>query len=111
MSRATAAPSPRAPTRSPAGAAQLAADGFRLVADPVRLAILRYLAGGEQCVGAICEHAGISQPAISHHIAALRLAGMVESRRGGKQVFYRIVPEAVGAMIAELEELKKGGGA
>lgn len=72
------------------------AETFRLLADATRLRIVVYvLAAGEGgvCVNEICRHIGTSQPGISHHLAMMRLAGLLETRRAGKQVFYAIRPE------------------
>ncbi len=68
---------------------------FKLLADETRLRILFYLTRrGELHVRALCDLLGQSQPAVSHHLAMLRTAGMIEPRRDGKHNFYRVLPEA-----------------
>ena len=64
---------------------------FKLMSDETRLRILLYLAReGELHVSAMCERLGQSQPAVSHHLALLRNAEIIEPRRDGKHNFYSI---------------------
>jgi DNA-binding transcriptional ArsR family regulator len=65
---------------------------FRMVSDPNRLRIIRSLEGQERHVAAICEAVGQPQPAVSHHLNLLKLAGLIEPRRAGKNNFYRLLP-------------------
>ncbi len=57
---------------------------------PQRLLILCLLVEGEKSVGEIEKGCGASQSAVSQFLKAMRLEGLIESRRDGKQVFYRI---------------------
>jgi ArsR family transcriptional regulator, arsenate/arsenite/antimonite-responsive transcriptional repressor len=83
----------------------LLASRFKALGDPTRLAIVNQLAAqAETCVCAL-DGLGLSQPTISHHLKILRDAGLVESTRRGTWAFYRLVPEAVGALALAL-----GGG-
>lgn len=67
---------------------------FKLLSDETRLRILLYLTRNEELhVRALCEILGQSQPAVSHHLALLRVAELIESRREGKHNFYRILPQ------------------
>lgn len=67
---------------------------LKLLADETRLRIVLYLAQrGELHVRALCDRLGQSQPAVSHHLALLRVAGIVECRRHGKHNFYHLLPE------------------
>lgn len=62
---------------------------FKLLSDETRLRILYYLTErNELHVRALCELLGESQPAVSHHLALLRVAGLIERRREGKHNFY-----------------------
>ncbi len=62
---------------------------FKLLSDETRLRILYYLTQrSELHVRALCELLGESQPAVSHHLALLRVAGLIERRREGKHNFY-----------------------
>jgi len=64
---------------------------FKLLSDETRLRILLYLAReGELHVTALCDRLGQSQPAVSHHLALLRVAGIIEARRDGKHNFYSV---------------------
>jgi ArsR family transcriptional regulator len=77
---------------------QLAAQ-FKALADPTRVAIVNHLsAADEVCVCTLVEAFELSQPTISHHLKILREAGLVESSRRGTWSFYRLVPEALGAL-------------
>jgi ArsR family transcriptional regulator len=67
---------------------------FKLLADETRLRVLFYLMRAPELnVRTLCELLSQSQPAVSHHLALLRVAGLIESRRDGKHNFYRIIPK------------------
>ena len=70
---------------------------FKALADSTRLRILGLLVTGEVCVCHIHETLRISQPKASRHLAYLRSAGLVDTRREGLWVHYRmaVVPDAV----------------
>ena len=64
---------------------------FKLLSDETRLRILLYLTReGELHVTDLCGKLGQSQPAVSHHLALLRVAGLIEPRRDGKHNFYSV---------------------
>lgn len=67
---------------------------FRALADATRLRILGLLLTGEVCVCHIHESLGISQPKASRHLAYLRRAGLVETRRDGIWIHYRMAESA-----------------
>jgi ArsR family transcriptional regulator len=74
---------------------------FKLLSDETRLRILFYLSHNDELhVRALCEVLHQSQPAVSHHLALLREAELIESRREGKHNYYRVVPERFQKMIA-----------
>lgn len=76
---------------------------FKLLSDETRLRILLYLAReGELHVTALCDRLGQSQPAVSHHLALLRVAGLIEARRDGKHNFYSIKKNHFHRIIEEL---------
>ena len=60
---------------------------------PVRLKILRLIAGRPLCVNAITRFLLISQPAVSQHLSVLRQVGLVRGKKNGYMVHYRLNPE------------------
>lgn len=64
---------------------------FMALADKTRLRLLNLMREGEICVCFFTEVLGDSQPKISRHLAYLRNAGLVETRRDGKWMNYRLV--------------------
>ncbi len=63
---------------------------FTALADPTRLRLLNLMNGREVCVCYFVEILKLGQPKISRHLAYLRRAGIVEARRDGKWMHYRI---------------------
>jgi ArsR family transcriptional regulator, arsenate/arsenite/antimonite-responsive transcriptional repressor len=89
------------PDTEPLDAAEAAALAarFKALADPARVAIVNRLAAADEvCVCDFVGSLGLAQPTVSHHLKVLRDAGVVESSRRGTWAFYRLVPEAVGAL-------------
>jgi DNA-binding transcriptional ArsR family regulator len=62
----------------------------RALADPKRLCVLESLAAGEVSVSDLSSRVGCQVPNMSQHLAVLRSAGLVQSRRDGSTVFYRL---------------------
>jgi ArsR family transcriptional regulator len=76
---------------------------FKLLSDETRLRIILYLAQDRELhVTALCEKLGQSQPAVSHHLALLRVAGLIEARRDGKHNFYSVRKTHFHRIIGEL---------
>jgi len=74
---------------------------FKLMADETRLRILFFLMQEQEInVRTLCELLQQSQPAVSHHLALLRVSGLIEARRDGKHNFYRILPRRMQEMLA-----------
>ncbi|NWG15296.1 MAG: winged helix-turn-helix transcriptional regulator [Chloroflexi bacterium] len=73
---------------------------FRALAHPVRLHILDLLRGGEICVCQIEAALGKRQAYISQQLMVLREAGLVETRKEGLQVFYRLVSPLAETLLA-----------
>ena len=63
---------------------------FRVLGHPARVRILELLRDGERSVGALQEELGLDSGGTSQHLAALRRVGVVESRREGTSVYYRV---------------------
>ncbi|KYK47342.1 MULTISPECIES: metalloregulator ArsR/SmtB family transcription factor [Bradyrhizobium] len=73
---------------------------FRTLADPTRRAIFERLCReGEQTVGALTARSGVSQPAVSKHLGALKQAGLVRDRHEGRQTHYSARPGALNPLI------------
>lgn len=68
--------------------ARIAADTFRMLADPTRVKILWALLHGETHVNALAAMVRSSPTGVSRHLAKLRLAGLVTSRRDGTFIYY-----------------------
>jgi ArsR family transcriptional regulator len=67
---------------------------FKLLADETRLRIVYFLLQKDEInVRTFCSLLGQSQPAVSHHLAMLKEAGLLDSRRDGKHNFYRLMPQ------------------
>ena len=64
---------------------------FQALGDTTRLRIIGLLLNGEVCVCHIHESLRMSQPKVSRHLAYLRAAGLVETRRAGVWIHYRLV--------------------
>jgi DNA-binding transcriptional ArsR family regulator len=74
------------------------AEVLKAMADPTRLKILHCIHNGELCVSDILEVVGGSQANVSKHLSVLKRAGLVDCRRSGLNVYYRIVDEGVFAI-------------
>lgn len=95
------------PTRSVAALqekADLVAERLALVANAKRLLILCELAQGERSVGALQAAVGLGQSALSQHLARLREAGMVATRREAQTIHYRIGDAQTQKLMAALYE-------
>ncbi len=66
------------------------AEFFRVLGHPVRVRILELLRDGEQAVGSLQAALGIDSSGTSQHLGALRRLGVLESRRDGTSVYYRV---------------------
>src|ERR1700753_4306267 len=72
---------------------------FKSLADPTRRGLFERLCrDGEQTVAALTAQAGVSQPAVSKHLAVLRRAGLVSARHAGRQTHYRAQSAALAAL-------------
>ena len=67
----------------------------RALSDPKRLCVLETLATGERSVSELSRDVGCQVPNMSQHLAVLRSAGLVSSRREGSTVFYRLADPRV----------------
>ena len=72
---------------------------FHALADPSRRAIFESLMRGEAAVKELTARFDISQPAVSQHLATLKDAGLVNGRREGRCVYYRVEPRGIRPLI------------
>jgi DNA-binding transcriptional ArsR family regulator len=74
---------------------------LKLLADRTRLHVVWALLHGEHAVGDLADHVGVTATAVSQHLAKLRLAGVVSTRRDGNRIFYSAVNEHVLRLVTE----------
>ncbi|NNH75878.1 helix-turn-helix transcriptional regulator [Nocardia uniformis] len=74
---------------------------FRMLSDPTRLHILWILADAEADVTALTEAVGASRTAVSQHLAKLRFTGLVDTRREGRRIIYRIRDGHLARLVRE----------
>ncbi len=75
---------------------------FKMLADPSRMKILLALGQDRTMhVSALCKMLGQSQPAVSHHLTLMRMAGLVRYERQGKHNFYRLDSSQMGEILAQ----------
>lgn len=80
---------------------------FRSLADPTRRAIYERLCReGDQTVGALTAAAGVSQPAVSKHLAQLREAGLVTPTQEGRQTRYSARVDSLAALVDWTQEMR-----
>ncbi len=83
-----------------------AAAVLRLLANERRLLLLcTLIVEGEAHVGRLADRVGLSQPAVSQHLAKLRDDGLVTTRRAGTTIHYRIADPRVARLIAALKDI------
>ena len=91
-----------------------AASLLRAMSNSSRLLVLCHLAGGvELSVSQICERVGLSQSALSQHLAKLREEGLVATRKQAQAVFYRVADPRAERLLVLLQEIycpELGGG-
>ena len=85
--------------------AAVASDFLSAMANPKRLLILRVLVEGEIAVGALANQVGLSQSALSQHLAKLREEGLVATRKEAQTVYYRVCDPKAQQLLALLHDL------
>ncbi|WP_293002724.1 metalloregulator ArsR/SmtB family transcription factor [Mycobacterium sp.] len=74
---------------------------FRMLADPTRIRVLWALTGGELSVTELADQVSKPAPSVSQHLAKLRMARLVSTRREGTTIFYSLENEHVGQLVAD----------
>ncbi|GAA2008615.1 metalloregulator ArsR/SmtB family transcription factor [Brevibacterium samyangense] len=80
----------------------VAAETFRMLSSSTRLLIVWLLAHEELDVSGLAEASGTSVQTVSQHLAKMRLAGLVSSRREGRRIFYVVDDPHVVTMVGEI---------
>jgi DNA-binding transcriptional ArsR family regulator len=80
-----------------------AIDGWTALGDPTRRAIFEQLAARPRAVGELARELPVSRPAVSQHLRVLKQARLVTERSEGTRRIYRLDPNGVGALRADLE--------
>ncbi|MFD4605431.1 ArsR/SmtB family transcription factor [Streptomyces sp. NPDC058464] len=95
-------PAADAHLRAPDSARLAEATGvFAMLSDATRLHLLWLLAQGESDVGSLTERTEASRTAVSQHLGKLRLAGLVDTRREGRHIYYRLGDGHLRRLIVE----------
>ncbi len=76
---------------------------LKAIADETRLKIIEFLKDGEKCACEIVPHTGKSQPNVSLHLKRLEKAGILEARKEGTNILYRIKDKRVYRILKILE--------
>ncbi len=84
---------------------QAAADLLKKMSNPHRLMILCTLASGELSVTALNQKVPLSQSALSQHLASLRKAKLVQTRKDGQTVYYQLQGDSATRVIAVLQQI------
>jgi DNA-binding transcriptional ArsR family regulator len=80
-----------------------AGDGWEILADPTRRAIVTCLAERPRAVGELADELPISRPAVSQHLKVLKDAGLVTGEAAGTRRVYRLNPTGVAALRDQLD--------
>ncbi len=86
------------------------AEFLRLLANPSRLLLLCHLSRGERSVTEIQRDLGLKQPALSQQLAELRQAGLLQTRRQSRSIFYAIKDGRAAAVVGMLHRIFCEGG-
>lgn len=78
---------------------------FRSLSHPVRLKILCHAMEGEKSVGELTEFCGIAQSAMSQFLSRMRDEGLLESRRDGTHVYYRVADRDLEKLLRAVREI------
>jgi DNA-binding transcriptional ArsR family regulator len=81
--------------------ANLIVEVFRMLADPTRIQVLWALTGEELSVNELAERVSKPAPSVSQHLAKLRMARLVRSRRSGTTIFYSMENEHVHQLVTD----------
>ena len=80
---------------------RLVVEVFRMLADPTRVRVLWALVEREMSVNELAEHIGKPAPSVSQHLAKLRMARLVRTRRAGTTIYYSLENEHVQRLVID----------
>jgi ArsR family transcriptional regulator len=80
---------------------EIKAELFKALAHPIRIRVLELLVDGERGVSDLLADTGAEASHLSQHLAVLRRAGVVTSRREGSAVYYRLAHDSIRALLAD----------
>ena len=86
---------------------ELKAEIIQAAAHPLRLAIIEFLVGGEQCVCDIVDHVGAQRSNVSRHLSVMLNAGVVGSRKDGLKMIYSLKTPCIVKFLGCVEETLK----
>jgi ArsR family transcriptional regulator len=86
---------------------QIESDFLKAIAQPTRLKILYFLKGGERCACEIIPKMKEDQSNISRHLTHMRDMGILESRKEGVSVYYKIKDKRVFTLLSLVDEMVK----
>lgn len=89
------------PAPIPDDQVNLIVEVFRMLADPTRVRVLWALSGGELSVNELAQQVAKPAPSVSQHLAKLRMARLVRTRREGTTIFYRLENEHVSQLVVD----------
>jgi DNA-binding transcriptional ArsR family regulator len=89
------------PSRLPDDQAGLVVEVFRMLADATRVQVLWSLTDREMSVNELAEHVGKPGPSVSQHLAKLRMARLVRTRRDGTTIFYSLENDHVRQLVID----------
>jgi ArsR family transcriptional regulator len=79
----------------------LVVEVFRMLADATRIQVLWALVGREMSVNDLAAHIGKPGPSVSQHLAKLRMARLVRTRREGTTIFYSLDNDHIGQLVTD----------
>ena len=88
-------------TAIPEDQVNLIVEVFRMLADPTRIRVLWALTDGELAVNELAVRLGKPAPSVSQHLAKLRMARLVRTRREGTTIFYSLENEHVSQLVVD----------
>src|SRR5271154_689555 len=89
------------PALIPEDQVNLIVEVFRMLADPTRIRVLWSLTRGELAVNELAEQLGKPAPSVSQHLAKLRMARLVRTRREGTTIFYSLENDHVRQLVVD----------